>query len=531
MTRRRQSEHWPCTDIDGERRLLGQVLAYPDRVLAPVRRAGVDGETFARAAHQTIWRTVSAEAAAGRVVDLPSIVAALRRADALDDVGGPAYVAALADGHPRWTQAAADQHARELVQLARHRALSARVRALAEAIDASDGRQADAIRAQLTAALEAFEAGDGSPARAARVVRLDTVRPERIQWLWPGRLAAGKLHLLAGDPGLGKSTVTLDVAARLSRGATWPDGASGGAPCDVLLLQAEDGLADTVRPRLDQLGADVARVHAITGVVAPESDGWIALDRDLAAIRGVAERTRAAALVVDPLTAYLGPDVDSYRDADVRRLLGPLAAMAADLSLAIVAVMHLRKGGEARALARIGGSVGFGAAARLVLAVAADPDDEDRRLLLPVKANITAPAATLAFRLVDGGLVWEPGTVDGISADALLNARPDLDRGEVTDAEAVLVELLTDESAWPLDARDALAAGRQHGIAERTLRRAARRVGIEIRRAGFGRGGRWLWHRPVIGAIPAIPACAVEPSPMAAMRPLCEDEDAYTVPR
>jgi hypothetical protein len=346
------------------------------------------------------------------------------------------------------------------------------------------------------------------------VVRLADVTPEPVDWLWPGRLARGKLTLFAGDPGLGKSLVTMDLAARLSRGAFWPDGTI--APRGTtLLLSAEDGLADTIRPRLDRHDGDAAAVHVLTAVRDKDAHRPLDLAGDLARLADAIRQVRPSLIVIDPLTAYLG-ETDAHRDGEVRALLAPLVALLEQERVALLAVAHLSKDQQRSALHRPGGSVAFIAAARLALCLGADPTDPDRRVLAGLKSNLGPLPPTFAFRVVDGRVTWEDTPVEGLDVETLLHS-PQADRAEQSDAEGVLSELLADESAWPLDAKDALAAGHAHGVHERTMRRAARRLGIRIDRVGFGRGGCWLWQRPIADSIEDTSLKHPDVSPMAAM--------------
>jgi hypothetical protein len=327
------------------------------------------------------------------------------------------------------------------------------------------------------------------------IVRLSDVQPEAVTWLWPGRLAAGKLTLLVGDPGLGKSWITLDIAAHISTGTVWPDGGDPTTPCNVLLLSAEDGLADTIRPRLDALGADVTRVHHLAVLRAGDAERAVQL-ADTAALEQAITETDARVMIIDPVSAYLG-STDSHRDAEVRGLMAPLALLAERTGVAVLGVMHLAKSAQRPAIYRAVGSIAFAAAARIVLAVAADPERAERRIVAPIKSNLSAPPAALAYTLADGRLIWETDPVSDVDVDLLLSgpASP-RDRDEQTDAEQVIQELLEDEDAWPLEARTALLAGEAHGVHQRTLRRTAQRLKIRIVRVGFGASGRWVWHRP-----------------------------------
>lgn len=154
---------------------------------------------------------------------------------------------------------------------------------------------------------------------AAVLTRLSTVEPIAVEWVWPGRLARGKYTLLAGDPGGGKSSLTLDCAARLSRpGARWPDGPPAPHGC-TLLLTAEDGLADTVRPRVDRYGGDPSQIIVLEAVQDTSGRRPLNLARDLAILIDAIREVRPALVVIDPFTAYLG-STDAHRDSEVRGL-------------------------------------------------------------------------------------------------------------------------------------------------------------------------------------------------------------------
>ena len=308
------------------------------------------------------------------------------------------------------------------------------------------------------------------------LIRLEDVRPEAVTWLWPGRLAAGKIALLVGDPGLGKSWITLDLAARISAGRAMPDGGAAVDAGNVVLLSAEDGLADTIRPRLDALGADVARIRHLAGLRAGERERAVQL-ADTAAIECAIRETDARLLVIDPIAAYVG-STDSHRDADVRGLMAPLAALAERTDVAIHGVMHLAKSTQRPAIYRAVGSIAFAAAARLVLAVACDPERDGRRILAPIKSNLAVPPAALAYALGDNRLVWEAEPVSDVDIDALL-AGPALDRQERREAEAWLRDLLAE---GPMRSREIYAAARDAALAWRTLERAKHRLGVEADR-------------------------------------------------
>jgi RecA-family ATPase len=173
----------------------------------------------------------------------------------------------------------------------------------------------------------------GAEVELVTLTRLADVEPECVSWLWPGRIPLGKLVTLDGDPGLGKSTLALTFATPITTAGTWPDGSVCEQPGAVLIMSAEDGLADTVRPRLDAAGADVSKVHAIEGVPLIDEDTGERTLRppslaDVAALEDAINRTGARLLIIDVLMAYLPAGADSHKDQDIRRVLSRLAALA-----------------------------------------------------------------------------------------------------------------------------------------------------------------------------------------------------------
>jgi hypothetical protein len=172
--------------------------------------------------------------------------------------------------------------------------------------------------------------------------------------------------------------------------------------------------------------------------------------------------------------------------------MAPLAALAERTDVAILGVMHFAKSTKRPAIYRAVGSIAFAAAARIVLAVAGDPERDGRRILAPVKSNLAAPSAALAYVLADDRLVWEADPVSNVDIDALL-AGPALDQQERREAEAWLRDLL---AAGPMRSREIHAAARAAGLAWRTLERAKHRLGVQADRVGYGATGQWYWRLP-----------------------------------
>jgi AAA domain len=345
----------------------------------------------------------------------------------------------------------------------------------------------------------------------ARVVRLQDVPPEAVSWLWRGYLPRGKVVVLDGDPGLGKSVLTLDIAARVSTGALMPDGSEpvkGG----VLILSAEDGLGDTIRPRLDAAGADCFQVVTITEIDWADDEGdvhgrIVSIPADLDTIEDVITEHGVVLMILDVLMAYLGSNVNSHRDQDVRRALTPPAMMAERTGCCVLVLRHLNKSGGASAIYRGGGSIGIVGAARAGFMVGIDPADETgrRRVLAAVKCNLGPEPPALAYHLITdpehgcARVCWD-GISDTRASALLSDPGSDEDRSDRDQAAVWLTDYLTDNGG-EAKGGDIIRAARREGIAERTLRRARDRAGVTFGRAGFGSGSVWRF-----GSIPAIPA-------------------------
>lgn len=332
------------------------------------------------------------------------------------------------------------------------------------------------------------------------LVSLNDVEPEPVEWLWPGRIALGKLTLIAGDPGLGKSFLTLDLAARVSTGTPWPDSPSTSNPTgSVILMNVEDDIADTIRPRLDAAGADVSRVVALDAVRNRNArtgelvESLFNLQSDIPRLEQAIKQTLGVRLIiVDPITAFTG-STDSYKNAEIRGLLSPLAKLAAKYRVAVVAVSHLNKSAGGSAMYRSIGSIAFNATARAVWAVAKDRDAPARRLMLPVKNNIAPDEHGLAYRLTDSGIQdiacveWESVPID-ITADEALQ-QPYSKRSTPID-EAV--EFLRDYLASsPVSSADVFDAADSNGFSKRTIRRAKQKLDIVAEKTDFGGGWQW----------------------------------------
>ena len=247
-------------------------------------------------------------------------------------------------------------------------------------------------------------------------VGLDTVTPENVEWIWQRWIPRGKLTLLAGHPGLGKSTVALDLAARVSIGEKMPDGTSGVEPSNVVLLSAEDGPADTIVPRLIRSGADLARIKLLTsyriGTGSHDRDLDGIAGHSLQAIEAAIRLHSAALLIIDPLSAHMG-SADSYKNSEVRALLRPLGDIAAKYGCAILLIEHLNKTQGQTVLHRVGGSVGLTAVARAVHMLVKHPVDASLRVLFCAKLNVAAQPDPIGVGFAsDGAIEWTDAPTD-----------------------------------------------------------------------------------------------------------------------
>ena len=328
----------------------------------------------------------------------------------------------------------------------------------------------------------------------AIVRRLAAVPREQLQWLWPGRIPLGKLTLLLGDPGLGKSFVTLDLAARVSRGSPWPDLPLLSQPVGgVILMNAEDDLADTVAPRLDRMGADDIRITAIEGVGVSDGRRHFSLKDDLPRLEEVLRANPATRLVIiDPLDAYCG-HIDSHKSVEVRGALAPLAQVASQYRVAILGIQHLSKSGGTKAVYRAMGSLAFAAAARSAWMIVKDQSDPQRRLMLPVKLNVARDADGLAYRIVDGRVAWDSTPVKMHADDALAAEAAANEPGRGAERREAVVWLRARLTGSPAPASELIEAAEADGIAERTLRRAFKTLGGQSRKDGTG---HWYWYLP-----------------------------------
>jgi len=487
----------PPHNIEAERAVIGSMLLH-NGCIGAVRRI-VRARDYHDPDHATIHNAVLTVADGGGVADAVTVADALSAAGELARVGGAGVLVDLLAAVP--SAANAEQYAAIVADVGRRRRT---LRAAERLVEASYDPASDAGRVgRLARAVgRAFE-GDGHERAGGRELLwrpASEIEQRELRWCWRGRFPLGGVTILVGVAGVGKSVFTCDATARISAGRPWPDGSPterGG----VAFVNAEDPADRITIPRLVAAGADLANVRIVEGVKARSDDGEPVLDVfDLRRDTGLLEDLAGPdlrAVVLDPASAFL-PKIDDNSNAAVRSGLARLAGFAERLDVAVILVHHFRKGTEGTALAKVAGSLAFGALARSVWGLARDPDHPERRLLLPIKANWTAEAASgLAFTIMsdpttgEAVCAWEPEPVD-VDINELL-AAPTAQDPEVRDAARWLRTLLGD---GPMPATEIEAEAEGAGVNPKVLGKAKAAAGAESRRVGFGPAGHWEWFLP-----------------------------------
>jgi hypothetical protein len=305
---------------------------------------------------------------------------------------------------------------------------------------------------------------------------LDGIEKKEIQWLWPERFPLGKLSLLGGDPGVGKSYFSVNIAAGISTGRAWPDTLTAAPKGTVLLLNCEDGPGDTIKPRAEACGADCSKITIL--------NANIDLSLEVEKIDSILRKIKDCRLVIiDPITAHLGDfDTDKMR---IRSALNPLALLAEKYNVAILMISHLNKSETLKALYRLTGSVGFVAAARSVYAIARDEEDKDRRLFIPLKANLAVDAKTLAWRIINKAIVFEDLPIE-VEVESAFSKEAAEESSCLRDAIEFLEMELAD---GPVLSNEILKRARENEISIRTLNRAKKKLACTSSK----KSDLWLW--------------------------------------
>jgi hypothetical protein len=313
------------------------------------------------------------------------------------------------------------------------------------------------------------------------------VEPEAVCFFWRPYIALGKLTLLEGDPEVGKSWLTLAIASATSTGAPLPgeEHEEPKMPGKVLLLSAEDDFSDTIRVRLDMLGADPSRITAV-------AEPFMLDEAGIKRLRKAITKTDPEIVIIDPLIAYTSEKLDVFRPNHVRKMMTLLKELADSEDCAILAVRHFRKSSADKAIHQGAGSIDYAAAARSMIIVVADDEDPDRRIMAHAKCSYARKGPTHAYRLADG-LHWE-GEVD-VTANQLVGEAED--RAAASQLRRAMA-FFERELAGEVRVKSAELmekAKAECGCGKRTLDEARNRLGVQVVKDGCW----WAWL-PATGA-------------------------------
>ena len=310
-----------------------------------------------------------------------------------------------------------------------------------------------------------------------KLIQMSDIETEEVSWLWYPFIPYGKLTIVQGDPGDGKTTLVLNIAARLSKGDPMDDGMRCDEPINIIYQTAEDGLADTVKPRLENAGADCSRI-----MVIDESDKSLSMADER--LEEALQKTNAKLLILDPIQAYLGGGMDMNRANEARDMTKRLGALAEKYKCAIVLIGHMNKAAGNKAAYRGMGSIDFYAVARSVLLVGRIEEEPNKRAVVQIKNNLAAFGHAKAFELSEGGFDWI-GDYE-ITADEVLGGiAPKANKLER--AKALLRELAEAHDMMPSSEIYDLA--KEEGISQRTLENAKKELYIFAKKIG----DTWYW--------------------------------------
>ena len=311
-----------------------------------------------------------------------------------------------------------------------------------------------------------------------KMIKMSEIQSQEIDWLWYPFIPYGKLTIVQGDPGDGKTTMVLNIAAKLSKGEGLEENMKVLEPMNIIYQTAEDGLADTVKPRLEAAGADCERV-----LVIDESDKSLSMSDER--LEEAIKQTGARLLILDPIQAYLGGGVDMNRANEARDMTKKLGALAEKYKCAIVLIGHMNKAAGNKAAYRGMGSIDFFAVARSVLLVGRVEGQPDIRAVVQIKNNLAAFGHPKAFQLSEAGFRWL-GDYE-ITADEVLGGIAPKGN-KLEQAKQLLWELA--ETSNMVSSTEIMELAKEEGISKRTMESAKRELQIPAKRIN----STWYWN-------------------------------------
>ncbi|WP_242996387.1 AAA family ATPase [Lacrimispora amygdalina] len=313
-----------------------------------------------------------------------------------------------------------------------------------------------------------------------KLIQMSQVEVEDIKWVWYPYIPYGKITVVQGDPGEGKTTFVLALIALLTQGKPLPEEENGTEPINVIYQTAEDGLADTIKPRLLSVGADCERV-----LVIDENEVELTLSDER--LEQAIKKTDAKVIVLDPIQAYLGGNVDMHRANEIRPIMKRLALLAERTGCAVILIGHMNKMGGAKSAYRGLGSIDIRAAVRSVLVVGRVKDEPTLRIVAHDKSNLAPEGKSIAFELdPDTGFHWK-GYCE-TTVDELLCGNGSL-LSKTAQAEKLLKDLL---SEGEMLSEEITSQAKELDISNRTLKIAKQNIGVK----SFRKGDKWYSSLP-----------------------------------
>ena len=336
------------------------------------------------------------------------------------------------------------------------------------------------------------------------LLKASELKPKPINWIWDGWIAGGKFHLLGGVAGTGKTTISLALASSITNGGRFPDNTRSPSG-NVVVWTGEDDISDTLTPRLMAMGANLDKVHFVKGVIGEDGEQPFNPSTDMPILQqAISKVGDVKLLIIDPIVSVVKGD--SHKNAEVRKDLAPLIQMAESMGFAIIGITHFSKGTSGKEpIERITGSLAFGAVARIVLVASKSKSDdsEDVRIFLRAKSNIGADNGGFEYSLeqavTEGGIetsrvLWGDA-IEGSARELLVDAEDDSDGGSMAECMQFLNSILSNGEMPATEVKkDCIGAG--HSIS--TMNRAKKKLGIEAKKIGIGRGSSWVWEMPKV---------------------------------
>jgi hypothetical protein len=485
---------------EAERACLGAALLDNTFMRGPLDCLSVPD--FALSAHRELFAVMLQSHQEGLAFDILTLVESLRQNNRLEAVGEVAYIASLIDGvvlHAGLIK----RHAETVIRLSRLR----QIRKLTDGTGGhaeEPGADPDQLLEQLAGKVDALRAGcdlDGNLlpyephllSRRAEILTLSQVEAKEVDWLWKPYLANGMLAMLSGDPGAGKTYITLAVAAAITTGRV-PYTGEHRDPANVLYLSVENSPEYVVRPRFDSLGGDAKRFHILQGTLTGEGNravrGSVRLS-DVSLLHDALQKTEAQLVIVDPIQSYLGAEVDAHRSNETRPVMDGLSRLAEEHRCCNWLVRHLGKAPSGRAIHRGLGSIDLSAAVRTELLAGCSPDDPGQRALVQMKSNLGQFGPALGYSIeADGTFRWT-GESELTAAALLAPESNEEETGAMAEAKDFLSRALAQGAR---SAKDVETEARQERISRRTLKRAKKELRVQSRKCGMT--GAWEWALP-----------------------------------